>query len=599
VLCPLSSYALVAPSLGSGQAQDGGPSTKSHRGLLSLRLARIFWVSQECNKACFCCPVTLRLLILGCLLSNLPLGRGQAQNPSFSSPVALGAVNAFEITEASGLVASRQNPGVLWTHNDSGYPGTLFAISTNGSLLAAYTIPNAFFGNFEDIALGPGPNPEQQYLYLGDIGDNFLGRASIRVLRCAEPAIYGYQDANPRFETVPAAQEIGLVYPDGPFNAEALMVDPLTGDLFIATKLTDSSRIYRATRAELDGGGPVELTFIREISFAKPSAGDISTDGRLILLRRGGRGSAWVRQPSQSVGDALGANPANSNIPLANEPNGEAIAIHPTGLGYYTLSEGSFQTNYYSRRTDSGVPRQPVVLIKPGEAWRFDDSGSDLGTAWRQPEFSDSTWSEGPAQLGYGQGDEQSVVGFGDDELAKRPTTYFRKTFTKASGVTVTNLALRVCFTDGLAVYLNGTEILRRNLATNALYNEPASGTRAEWQNFWLSVPVNPSLLRTGANTVAAEAHRMDLAGQDLSFDLQLVEGVLERPARFTSPLRLVDGQWRIDLAGPSGAMVFVEASEDFVTWFEAGRVVLTAGVGVFQDPATPAQNVRFYRIRY
>ena len=91
----------------------------------------------------------------------------------------------------------------------------------------------------------------------------------------------------------------------------------------------------------------------------------------------------------------------------------------------------------------------------------------------------------------------------------------------------------------------------------------------------------------------------MDLAGQDLSFDLQLVEGVLERPARFTSPLRLVDGQWRIDLAGPSGAMVFVEASEDFVTWFEAGRVVLTGGVGVFQDPATPAQNVRFYRIRY
>ena len=343
----------------------------------------------------------------------------------------------------------------------------------------------------------------------------------------------------------------------------------------------------------------MELTFIREISFAKPSAGDISTDGRLILLRRGGKGAAWNRQPNQSVGDALGASPANSNIPLANEPNGEAIAIHPTGLGYYTLSEGSFQTNYYSRRTDAGVPRQPVDLIRPGENWRFDDSGTDLGTAWRQPEFSDSAWSEGPAQLGYGQGDEQSIVGFGDDDLAKHPTTYFRKTFTKASGAAVTNLALRVCFTDGLAVYLNGTEIFRRNLGPKAGYKDPASGTRAEWQNYWLSVPVNTALLRTGANTVAAEAHRMDLAGPDLSFDLQLVEGLVETPARFTSPPRLVTGQWHIDLAGPSGAMVFVEASEDLANWFEAGPVVLTGGVGVFQDPATPGQHVTFYRIRY
>jgi len=539
----------------------------------------------------------MRFCWLFCLLSKLLSDSVSAQNPAFSSPVALGQISAFEVNEASGLIASRQNPGVLWTHNDSGYPGTVFALSTNGSLLVAYSIPNTFSGNFEDISFGPGPNPEQQYIYLGDIGDDSLSRSTIRVMRFAEPAVYAYSGDAPRFLTVPSAQEITLAYPDGPFDAEALLVDPLTGDLFIATKLDDSSRIYRATRAELDSGGPVQLTFIREISFFKPAAGDISSDGRLIILRRGGRGAAWNRQPSQSVGDALGASAANSNIPLANEPNGEAIAIHPTGLGYYTLSEGFFQTNYYSRRTDSGVPRQPVVFVKPGEDWHFHDSGMDLGTAWRQPDYVDAEWGVGAAQLGYGQGDERSALFFGGDEQAKYPTTYFRKTFNKASSVTITNLALRLCFTDGVAVYLNGTEVLRRNLAAEAGYQTLATGSRSEWQNFWLSVPVNPALLRSGANTLAVELHRLDPAGPDLSFDLQLLEGTVDRPPRFTSLPRRSGSQWRIDLAGPVGAMVVVEGSDDLASWAEAGSVVLTGGVGLFQETAT-AHN-RYFRLRY
>src|SRR5262249_711101 len=209
---------------------------------------------------------------------------GRASGQSYASPVAVGVVSASEITEASGLIASRQNPGVLWTHNDSGWPGTVFAIATNGPLIARYTTANAFFGDYEDISFGPGPDPDHQYIYLGDIGDNYLSRASIRVLRFPEPAVYIYQTNNP-FSDVVGAQEITLTYPDGPFNAEAMMVDPLTGDLFIATKLTNSSRIYRATRAEMDRGDTIMLTFIREISFFKVSGADISADGRLILLR--------------------------------------------------------------------------------------------------------------------------------------------------------------------------------------------------------------------------------------------------------------------------------------------------------------------------
>lgn len=525
----------------------------------------------------------------------------QCLGQSFANAVAQGTVTAFEITEASGIVASRQNPGVLWTHNDSGFGGSVFALSTNGALLGRYYVPTAFSGNYEDIAIGPGSNPEHQYLYLGDIGDNFLSRFSIRVFRFPEPAIYLYQSNSPPILPTIAAQEIELRYPDGPFDAEALMVDPLTGDLFISTKETNSARIYRATRAELDGGGPVMMTFIREMSFSgfrSVSAGDISADGRLIAMRRNGRAWVWNRALTQTVGDALAAT--GSTQPVATSPedlNGEAIGFHPTGLGYYTISEGFQPLLNYFRRTGS-LPSQPAVFIKPGDVWRYQDSGADEGTAWRQPAFNDSTWSTNAAQFGYGQGDERTVISYGFDDFEKHTTTYFRKQFTRPSSVTWTNVALRVCFTDGVAVYLNGTEVLRRNLAPAAPFNQLASASNAERQNYWVSVPINPALIVSGANIVAVELHRLEPSGPDLSFDLQLAQGAVDLPVSFTGLPRLTAGVWRINIAGPPGSLARVEASNDLQFWNEAGQVVLTGGVGQFQESAASGTGHRFYRLR-
>jgi hypothetical protein len=507
-------------------------------------------------------------------------------------------VTASEISEASGLIASRQNPGVLWTHNDTGYPGSVFAISTNGTLLARYYLPTAGFGDYEDISFGPGPTPEHQYIYLGDIGDNFSSRFNIRIFRFPEPAVYGYQSNNLPVQPVPSWQEIALTYPDGPHNAEAMMVDPLTGDLFIATKLATNSALYRATRADIDRGGTVGLTFVRDLVFSglkSVSAADISADGLLIAIRRNGKAWLWTRPPTQSVGDVMAATPIT--IPNADEPNGEALGFHPTGLGYYTLSEGFGQTNYYFRRTDSGVPRQPIVFIKPGDVWRFQDLGTDEGAAWRQLTYDDSGWASGPAQLGYGQNDEGTTVSFGFDDFEKYTTTYFRKGFNRTASQTFTNLALRICFTDGAVVYLNGTEVFRRNLPVNPAFNQLATGSNAERQNYWVSVPVTPALVRTGSNTVAVELHRMDPIGPDLSFDLQLSEGAVDLPAHFTSLPKLISGNWRIGIAGPAGSLVRVEACGDLSQWTEVGQVILTGGVGQFQE--NTSADTRFYRLKY
>jgi len=449
--------------------------------------------------------------------------------PKFISQGALGAVQGFEIQEASGIVASRQNAGILWTHNDSSYRGVVFALSTNGALLGRYAIPSVFYGDFEDIAIGPGPSPESQYIYLGDIGDNFAARSSIRVFRFAEPAVYTYQASNPRYESVTGAQEIELTYPDGPFNAEALMVDPRDGDLFIATKLLGGSRIYRASRAELDGGGPVTLTFVRQVGFFKVSGGDISPDGRLVALRRGNSAAMWIRPPGQSIGDALGGIPIS--VPVIGEPaelNGEAIGFHPTGLGYYTISEGPNQPIYFFRRADAGLPRQPKVFIGAGETWSYQDRGTDEGTAWREPEFADAAWASGPAQLGYGQGDERTIISPVGGPGAGSRTTYLRKTFRIDTPVPLGSVVLRLCFNDGVAVYLNGAEVLRKNLASEARFDQPADASNSDRQNQWYSALVDSALLHAGTNTIAVELHRQASIGPGLSFDLQLIRGALE-----------------------------------------------------------------------
>ena len=102
-------------------------------------------------------------------------------------------------------------------------------------------------------------------------------------------------------------------------------------------------------------------------------------------------------------------------------------------------------------------------LVAEGAIWRYLDDGSDQQTAWRQPGFNDSGWASGPAQLGYGDGDEATVISFGGDGSNKHTTTYFRHQFDISGPVDGASLA--VTRDDGVIVYLNGTEVFRSNSA--------------------------------------------------------------------------------------------------------------------------------------
>ncbi len=159
--------------------------------------------------------------------------------------------------------------------------------------------------------------------------------------------------------------------------------------------------------------------------------------------------------------------------------------------------------------------------VAEGSSWRYLDDGSDQGEAWRQTGFNDSSWQQGAAQLGYGDGDEATIVDFGPDAGNKYPTTYFRHVF-QANGVAdVSSLTLSLLRDDGAAVYLNGVEVVRDNVPDNAQFNDYASNT-TQTENTFFNFAIDPSLLVEGDNLLAVEVHQADASSSDISFDLSL-----------------------------------------------------------------------------
>jgi len=165
------------------------------------------------------------------------------------------------------------------------------------------------------------------------------------------------------------------------------------------------------------------------------------------------------------------------------------------------------------------------ALVPRGSVWKYLDNGSDQGTVWRERSFDDSRWAAGPAELGYGDGDEKTVVGYGPDKSKKHITTYFRRSFEVADARTCDRYLLRVKRDDGAVVYLNGREVLRVGMPRGAIdYRTPSTGSES-----WDTSEIDSDLLANGTNVLAVEIHQRSPGSSDISFDLDLTP-VSERP---------------------------------------------------------------------
>jgi hypothetical protein len=155
------------------------------------------------------------------------------------------------------------------------------------------------------------------------------------------------------------------------------------------------------------------------------------------------------------------------------------------------------------------VSGSQVTIIPYGSSWKYLDNGSNQATAWVTNIFNDAGWSAGNSELGYGDGDEATVVSYGPSASNKYITTYFRKTINIDDPSAFTNFLLSVEYDDGMIVYINGAEVARAKMTNPISYTKLADAPSIEDQVTNFTLPV--SAFVAGSNTIAVEVHQQSM----------------------------------------------------------------------------------------
>jgi len=268
--------------------------------------------------------------------------------PPFESAVSAGNVEQGQsvlINEASGIAASNSNANIFWVNNDSGDYARIYAINQIGQRVGTYNLTGATRIDYEDIAVGPGPAAGQEYIYIGEIGDNYAVRSYITVYRVAEPLVNYLQ--NPVTVNLSGVESITLQYPDGARDAETLMIDPVTKDIYIISKRETYSRVYLAAYPQ-STTSTITMEYKGQLPWGWAVGGAISPDGSLVIVRGYSNASIWQRGDGVNLWEIFTG--PECPVSVAWEPQGEAICFDADGCGYYTVSEGINQPLYYYDR---------------------------------------------------------------------------------------------------------------------------------------------------------------------------------------------------------------------------------------------------------
>lgn len=223
-----------------------------------------------------------------------PSDRGNApadySTSPFNAPRVVGRIGSKEITESSGLAASRCQPDVLWTHNDSGGGNFIYAINAKGEKLGTWRLSGASSSDLEDMALFKD-EAGQCFLYIGDIGNNARKRGEHLIYRVLEPEVSKAASESSKknpLETAPV-ETLKFSYADIRHDAETLLVHPQTGDIYVLTKsVSNASGVYKI-KADFASAKTFEARKIVDLSVpAIPNGlltgGDISSDGKRLIV---------------------------------------------------------------------------------------------------------------------------------------------------------------------------------------------------------------------------------------------------------------------------------------------------------------------------
>lgn len=286
----------------------------------------------------------------------------------------------------------------------------------------------------------------------------------------------------------------------------------------------DTAYTYEVTASNAVGTSAKSDRLTVKTDPLPPAAPDAPTG-----LRVTGTTSGQVTLQWDPVATASSYVVSRDGTPLS-PVNGNAYTdggLAPNTTYHYVVvarnSGGSSGPSDSTSATTTGAPIADYIVS--GATWRVLDGGASAPIDWTAEAFDDSAWRAGKSQLGYGEGDEVTVLSWGSVASAKPITYYARTSFDAGSSVSdVTGLALRALVDDGAVVYLNGQEIWRYNLPAGPV----TAATRASRyiagaeENKWLSINLPSGALHNGTNVVTVEVHNDAPSSSDISLDLEL-----------------------------------------------------------------------------
>ncbi len=254
---------------------------------------------------------------------------------AYAAAEAVAQVSDPALDELSGLAVSRQNPGILWTHEDSGGAPELYALDATGATVATVQVVGADNVDWEDLAIGPCD--AGWCLAVGDIGTLGTDRASFAILRLIEPVL----DGSPTYAV--EAEVLPYTWPDVAEDAESLALFPDGTPLVVSKRADATAGLYRlpAGATVLERLADVQTGAPGEDLTARATAADLSTDGAVLLLR------TYLHLYEFDVTDPTTPGPAVERA-FGLELQGEAVAYDPLQGGFWQVSEGVGPTLHYT-----------------------------------------------------------------------------------------------------------------------------------------------------------------------------------------------------------------------------------------------------------
>ena len=285
------------------------------------------------------------------------ISNGRSSNsssPLFDKPTVIGKIQSNEVIESSGIVASKCQLGVYWTHNDSGDGPNIYAINEKGENLGTFRVSNSQNDDWEDIAEFKDSSGKC-FIYIADVGDNKTRRAEETIFRVPEPPISDSTrgTTSKNSITTEPASALNFRYPGIQRNSETLMVNPQTGDIYVLTKSIErASEVFKLAgnfgKSDITVAAKIADLAVPNVPNGQLTGGDISDDGRHVVLCD----YSWAYEielpaNTKNFDEIWGVKP--DRIDFGKVSQAEAVGYSPNGSAIVITSEGG---------------HSPIVLVK-------------------------------------------------------------------------------------------------------------------------------------------------------------------------------------------------------------------------------------------